>query len=149
MKNKGCIILVIFLIILVTYILFQRYSPKIPSPVVLQIKNRLTHIDPSFSKIPIYIDDSAYTIDKRTIYLCLRDSETGEIFDINTLMYVTLHEIAHVITHDSEYNINGKLDDHGPLFRKNFSRLLTIATSKGVYDPRKPLPKSYCGAHRI
>lgn len=135
-------LVVTFLVILVTYILFQRYAPTTPSPTVLQIKERLKFIDPAFVDIPMYIDNSAYTINKKTIYLCLRDLETGEVFDINTLMYVTLHELAHVITTESEF------DEHGPKFRANFKRLLEVATRRGVYDPSKPLPRSYCGAKR-
>lgn len=141
-KEQYKIIIVAFLTILVTYIVFQRYAPKQPSEIVLQIKERLKFIDPEFAKLPIYIDDSAYTIDKRTIYLCLRDLETGEVFDINTLMYVTLHELAHVITTENEF------DDHGPIFKKNFSKLLKVATQRRVYDPSQPLPHSYCGAKR-
>lgn len=145
---NGQLIIVIFLTILVTYIIFQRYAPKEPSPTVQLIKERLMYIDPKLADIPMYIDDSAYTIDKRTIYICLKDRETGEIFDINTLMYVTLHELAHVATREREYDSMGNVDEHGPIFRKNFAKLLKIAAQQRIYDPSKPLPQSYCGAKR-
>ena len=144
----GRVIVIVFLTVLITYIVFQRYAPKTPSPKIQEIKQRLAFIDPEMAKIPMYIDDSAYTIDKKTIYICLRDLETGEIFDVNTLMYVTLHELSHIATREKEYDASGNVDEHGPLFRKNFSALLQRAVKRGVYNPNQPLPRSYCGAKR-
>lgn len=134
--------MILFLIILIVYVVCQRYPLRGHSPQIIEIKERLARLDPAFAKLPIYIDDSAYTINKRTVYICLYDRETGQVFDMNTLMYVTLHELAHVVTTQRE------ADEHGPIFRRNFSRLLELAAQRGIYDPSRPLPKSYCGAKR-
>ncbi|MFW6015580.1 MAG: hypothetical protein ACOCRK_04020 [bacterium] len=52
--------------------------------------------------------DSSYTVNKGMKFvICLRDKETGKIHDYNVLMFVTLHEIAHVMCnrygHPSEF----------------------------------------------
>lgn len=138
-------ILYLFFIVLLSYIIFQRYLRKDPSPLVEEIKQRLSYIREDYGRIPIHIDDSAYTINKRTIYICLKDRETGQVYDVNTLMYVTLHELAHILTREKEYDMNGKVNDHGPKFLANFEKLLRVATNRGIYDPNKPLPQSYCG----
>jgi len=77
------------------------------------------------------------TEDKSLVYLCLRKSQ-HEYYDWNTLVYVTLHELAHVIDHG--YNPN-----HGGDFQKLFSGLLSIGQQEGYYNPNIPLPHVYCG----
>lgn len=144
------ILVVLFVTILVIYSL-QRYArdqtAQSSTPggekQISQIKERLAILDPSFANIPIYIDDSAYTINKKTMYLCLTDP-SGNTYDINTLMYVTLHELAHIITKELEYDSEGKVLEHGPKFKANFYTLIELATAKGVYDSAKPMPSSYC-----
>lgn len=133
-------LIILFLCILLVYVFCQRYPQRSTAPQIQQIKERLRRLDPRFADLPIYIDDSAYTINKRTVYICLYDKETGQVFDINTLMYVTLHELGHVVTTQYES------DEHGPIFRKNFANLLKMAAQRGIYDPSLPLPQSYCGA---
>ena len=55
---------------------------------------------------------------------------------MNTLMYVALHELAHVVN---------STHGHDDEFKKNFAKLLERATQLGIYDPTKPLPEYYCG----
>lgn len=107
-------------------------------PTLLEIRRRLRKINPSYGDIPIRESASAYTEDKRVIYLCLKDPDTQTPYGISVLMYVALHEIAHVIS---------KSVGHGPEFRNNFAELLKKATDVGVYDPRYPLPEKYCGVN--
>ena len=73
------------------------------------------------------------------ITLCVVDPNTGEFYDTNTITYVALHELAHVIT-----RADGD-ESHGDEFKGNFARLLKEAQAKGVYDARKPIPLTYCG----
>lgn len=148
------ILVVLFLTILVIYAL-QRYareqttssSTSAGENQISQIKERLAILDPSFANIPIYIDDSAYTINKKTMYLCLTDPD-GNTYDMNTLMYVTLHELAHIITKKLEYDPEGKVLEHGPNFKANFYALIELATARGVYDSAKPMPSSYCNVSK-
>ena len=87
--------------------------------------------------------DSAYTsysVNKgEQIVFCLRTKRTGnELHDLNLVMYVVLHEIAHVA--NTEYG-------HGPLFRKIFAFLTTRAIEMGLYtwDDYHTNPRDYCG----
>lgn len=77
-------------------------------------------------------DKSAVTYYKRDIRLCLR------VRDRNTLLFVALHEYAHVQT--LEYG-------HGKVFWEEFERLLQRAEKLGLYtcvDYAKS-PARYCG----
>lgn len=86
-------------------------------------------------------DRAAYSIDKgRIIKLCLRSNkDTNTIIDINTLMFVVLHEAAHIANFDSW--------GHPVAFWEIFKYLLTVATEIGIYKPIDYLitPVDYCG----
>lgn len=69
-------------------------------------------------------DDIAYSVNKTKIYVCIRSPE-GTIEDINSSMYVLLHEVAHIAT-----DIYG----HPPVFWKNFRWLLEVAEKLGMYE---------------
>jgi hypothetical protein len=74
------------------------------------------------------------------IVLCLRDKTTAPypLVDKNTVIFVTLHEMAHLMTYS-----NG----HTPEFWSNFRRLLQDAQKLGVYQPvnYSKTPVEYCG----
>lgn len=60
--------------------------------------------------------------------------------DMNTAVFVWLHELAHVATDQ-----NG----HGPEFWTNFAEILDVAVKAGIYAPQrftKESPGSYCGS---
>lgn len=83
---------------------------------------------------------STYSVNKgKEIVYCLRSkNESEELTDINTLMYVTVHELAHLAT---------KEVGHTETFWENFKFMLQEAVKIGVYkkvDYRKK-PKRYCG----
>ncbi len=80
---------------------------------------------------------AAYTLNKSTeIRLCIRTSSGFE--DINTSMFVILHELAHVMSIGF---------GHGEEFKQNFSYIVNIASNIGIYYPQKfnENPISYCG----
>lgn len=104
---------------------------------IKEIKRRMSIINPIYSSIEIYENGETYAYNKKEIYICLKD-EHGKYYDINTLTYVALHELSHMIT-------VGEKDDHDEKFKKNFEILLKTAKSKGIWDPKKPLPQVYCG----
>ena len=103
---------------------------------ITDLKERLCKIDEYFRNIDIREGDSSYTEDKTIIYLCLKD-ENGQLYPENTLIYVALHEIAHLLNKE-DYG-------HTPAFYKMFNKLLCDAAAKGVYDPDKPHASWYCG----
>ena len=74
------------------------------------------------------------------IVLCLRDktAEPYQLIDINTIMFVTLHEMAHLMTVSS---------GHTQEFWTNFRRLLQDAMKAGVYTQvnYSRSPVEYCG----
>jgi hypothetical protein len=83
--------------------------------------------------------DTSYTEDKgKVIALCLRDKEQKKLHDLNILMFVSLHELAHIAT--IEY-------DHGIHFWNNFKFMLQDAVALGVYTPvdYRKNPINYCG----
>jgi hypothetical protein len=76
----------------------------------------------------------------KLIMLCLRDIDNpAQIVDINTLMFVVLHEVAHIANY-AEWN-------HKPQFWSIFKFLLNEAVVSGIYKPvdyaRNPV--DYCG----
>ena len=82
---------------------------------------------------------TSYTINKgEKIVFCLRSKLLDNIHDTNTLMYVVIHEMAHVGC--PEYG-------HTPLFKKIFKFLLEQSIVIGIYKPidYRINPQNYCG----
>jgi hypothetical protein len=83
--------------------------------------------------------NTSYTINKgEKIVICLRSKFLNEIHDINTIMYVVIHELAHVAC--PEYG-------HTPLFKKIFIFLLKESNKINIYTPvdYRKKPQDYCG----
>jgi hypothetical protein len=73
------------------------------------------------------------------IVVCIRDKRTGFPFvDTNTVMFVILHEMAHLMT---------TTVGHTPEFWANFRILLQDGSKIGIYTPENyaHTPKLYCG----
>lgn len=73
------------------------------------------------------------------IIFCLRQRDKDEnLVDLNTMMFVAIHEMGHVISASVGHN-----DE----FWKNFRWLLEIATKHGFYKnvDYKTQPQEYCG----
>ena len=133
--NKYGWILCIIIILLI----FFRHFRSTRS--INEIKRRLAYINPSFKNIPIYeSDNNSHTTNKSIIFLCLKDPKTSRPYDINIIMYVVLHEIAHTMS--KNYTVNNVHDEE---FNNNFNILLNTAILKNVYDPSIPVPRTYCG----
>ena len=81
---------------------------------------------------------TSFLRNKSILVLCLRRKDTGELHDVNTIMYVILHELAHMI--NKEWG-------HKQLFWDKFHFLLQEAVDIGIYTPvdysKKPM--TYCG----
>jgi hypothetical protein len=81
---------------------------------------------------------TSYTEGKgRRVVMCLRDLQ-GRPHDINTIMFVTLHEITHVM--NSEWG-------HGTEFWQMFRLVLENAVECGIYKSTdySKYPQNYCG----
>ena len=82
---------------------------------------------------------TSFTVNKgEEIALCLRSKVTGELHDINLIMYVVLHELAHVACPEV---------DHTDLFKKIFIFFLEVAIFIKIYEKVNYQidPHEYCG----
>lgn len=83
---------------------------------------------------------TAYTENKgEKMAFCVTRKKNGtKLIDENTLTFVAIHELAHVMT---------KAHHHKDEFWHNFKFLLVQAKQIGVYIPEdyKKAPKTYCG----
>ena len=132
---KGTIYILLIIVTLLCIYLISLPTVK-EHFLIGTIKERLLVIDPEFKNLDIREGTSSYTEDKTIIYVCLRD-KNQDYYPINTLIYVILHEIAHLL--------NKEDFGHTPAFYKMFDKLLCRAAAKGVYDPKKQHAETYCG----
>ena len=83
---------------------------------------------------------TAYSENKgEKIAFCLNTKKDGnKLIDINTLTFVALHELSHIMT---------KSIGHKQEFWQNFKFLLTNAKEANIYQPvdYKKSPQEYCG----
>jgi hypothetical protein len=82
---------------------------------------------------------TSYSVNKgEELYLCIRSKKTNEIHDINDLLYVAIHEIAHIGCPDI---------GHTDLFFKINLYLLNKAVEFNLYKKENynANPKEYCG----
>ena len=83
---------------------------------------------------------TAYSENKgEKLAFCLNTTKEGnKLIDLNTLTFVALHELSHIMTESVGHNQE---------FWQNFKFLLENAKASGVYDPvdYKKKPKEYCG----
>lgn len=138
MTRGVYILFVILLVLLLAIICFlfrqiqEQYLQK--DPLLITIRNQLSLLSPVAGSLQYFEDDKSYTINKSKVYLCLRD-QNRSYYSMNMLMYVSIHELAHVICDEI---------GHTPKFHKIFSELLDKAVVLGIYDPSEPLVQDYC-----
>jgi hypothetical protein len=75
-----------------------------------------------------------FTLNKKDIYICLENAQD----DLNTFVFVFLHELSHVICKSSQ--------QHDNLFRSTFANLKNRATLLGLYKVSyKTSTRIFCG----
>jgi predicted metal-dependent hydrolase len=82
---------------------------------------------------------TSFSVNKgEEIAFCLKSKKTGNIHDLNLLMYVALHEMAHIACPEI---------GHGDLFKKIFKFLTEIAIEINIYklDNYERNNVEYCG----
>lgn len=87
---------------------------------------------------------TTYTVDKENIHVCLRTRDNQEkLYDINILMYVMLHELAHMCNYDRYGN---PIEGHGSEFKNIFKFLVIEAVKIGIYQYQdySKKPVEYC-----
>lgn len=85
-------------------------------------------------------EHTAYSENKgEKLAFCLNTTKEGnKLIDLNTLTFVAIHELSHVMT---------KTEGHKQVFWQNFKFLLENAKEANIYQPinYKKEPKEYCG----
>jgi hypothetical protein len=110
----------------------------------VEYKSYIEQLYTGMQKVVIHESDedndyTSYSINKgEQIVFCIRSKYTGQLHDINLIMYVAIHEMAHVAC--PEYG-------HTPLFKKIFAFLITVAIQLGIYKKVDfhNHPVEYCG----
>jgi len=109
---------------------FQQRDPLLDT-----LRSELSVLHPKLENIELFVDDKSYTLNKRRVFVCMKDSQ-GRYYHRNMLAYVICHEYAHILCHEI---------DHTPRFFEIFHDLLERAAERGLYDPNIPPLTDYCG----
>ena len=144
---KFIIFCLLIFILIVIYAIF--YCNKIQyiekhTPIIKKIRENLSKLKPllepierkKIDQIKILPGIRSYTENKNDVFLCLEEPKTKKYYELNMLMYVTLHELAHIFCDEI---------GHTPKFHLIFKQLLEKAESLGLYDSSIPIVKNYCG----
>jgi beta-lactamase regulating signal transducer with metallopeptidase domain len=137
-NKKIEIIMIVLLIVLFGVVLFfsKRQDPYLESvkPILFQILKKAGYHS-NLSSFPIQLKSSnerTYTIDKKQIYVLLR-KPSGERYNKDTLLFVILHEVAHILSPD---------EHHTKRFYQIEKKLHKVAMELG-YIRKDRLDKSY------
>jgi hypothetical protein len=133
-------------ILLLLYVFYRliieiqdNYENKNEDKEVLELVEKIRHIDPSVDKIidnlRFFEGDKSYTLDKKYIFICKKDKKTQEQYHQNQLILVLIHEISHALCDEV---------GHTPKFDMIFEDLLNKAIQKGLYDESIPNVDNYC-----
>ena len=82
---------------------------------------------------------TSFSVNKgEEIAFCLRSKKSNELHQLNLIMYVALHEMAHIACPEI---------GHGELFKKIFKFLTQVSIELGLYklDDYEANPIEYCG----
>ena len=82
---------------------------------------------------------TSFSVNKgEEIAFCLRSKKTNQLHQLNLIMYVALHEMAHIACPEI---------GHGELFKKIFKFLTEVAIELKLYelDNYEASPVEYCG----
>lgn len=129
--------LIFLFMLIIVYLVFYRVMEFFQQmdPMLARIKETLHPLHPKIESLQFYEGRKSYTINKKKIYLCLRD-EHRQYYDFNMLIYVAIHEISHVLCDEI---------GHTPKFYDIFKELLGKAEKMQIYDSKKPIIRNYCG----
>ena len=122
--------------------LYAYTQDKFPDkPQVKQWVNNFIPDPARFAESTPDAQHTSYSVNKgEKVYLCLRQRDGGNetLMEENVMVFVALHEMAHVIT---------PTIGHGPDFWNNFGWLLKQAEEIKIYHYQdfKSHPVSYCG----
>ena len=125
-------LLVTFILVLVRKQIKENMEQD--DPMLYQLRDVLEPVHPVVKNLKLYKSNKSYTINKQKVFLCLKD-DNGDYYPLNMLVYVALHEIAHVL--------NTKDVGHTEEFHRIFDELLIQATEIGSFNPSIPIIQNY------
>lgn len=118
--------------VLVAFRIKEKYEED--DGMLVELRQFLQDTFPEINNVILLKGTKSYTINKKRIYMCLKD-EKGKYYERNMLIYVLLHELAHVkcteIGHTEE-------------FHRVFNEILEKAIKNGKYNPKIPIIRDYC-----
>ena len=82
---------------------------------------------------------TSYSVNKgEELSFCLKSKKDGNVHELNLMMYVAIHEMAHMACPEI---------GHGDLFKKIFKKLIEEAIIIGIYNKTNfsENPVEYCG----
>lgn len=131
----SIIVLILFFAISIVYmrLLFREDKQ------IVEIKKRISVIFPEILDLYIRKGNKSKTTLKKDIYLKVYNDK-GVPYDINTMVYVCIHEISHIIC---EVNDNNTNEQHSPEFYNIFDKIIGISIEKGIFNPSIPLDSDY------
>ena len=116
---------------------FINYLKNDTDPKIKRVYNRYNA--DTFGENLDHKSYQAYSLNKGDkIVICIRDKDGNLIKDKNTMIFVMIHELAHIMT---------KEVGHTPQFWKNMKFLLEQAEQISIYTPidYSKQPVNYCG----
>ena len=88
-----CLIIAIIIFIYILNRIHEKYLED--DPMLTELREILKPVFPDINNVILLKGKRSYTINKKRVHICLTD-ENGKYYDKNMLIYVTLHELAHV-----------------------------------------------------
>lgn len=133
---KYFLFFIFFLSFILVLFTLNRIKEKFleDDPMLVDIRKTLESVFPDINSVILLKGRKSYTINKKRIHICLKDKE-GQYYDKNMLIYVTLHELAHVRCNEV---------GHTPKFHEIFQEILSVAEKNGIYNSNIPVVKDYC-----
>ena len=129
----SLIIISILFILFTANRIYEKYLED--DPILVEIRKLLAPLFPDeINSIVLLKGKKSFTINKKQVYLCLKDHK-GDYYELNMLIYVAIHEFAHV---------RCKEVGHTADFHKIFKEMLQTAIDAGVYNDRIPIVSDYC-----
>ena len=139
-KSKNVWLIVIILILslgcIIGWVVWNVKENHLQEdPMLWKLKDMLTPLHPEVKNVKLYKGNKSYTINKKQIYICLKD-ENDQYYPTNHLVYVMIHELAHLINKDDI--------GHTQKFHDIFEDLLDKAHKLQLYNPSIPPIENYC-----
>lgn len=136
-RDVSGILCIFIIIIIIIFFMLTRFVEefKKEDPMLHTIKLKIRPLNPDMVDHIILLEDTkSYTINKKKVYLCLKD-ENGDYYDENMLIFVAIHELAHVLCDEI---------GHTDKFQTIFQELLNKASDLQIYDPSVAPIQNYC-----